>query len=512
MAAWTAGYVADIGYTHGFYRELTPELLRFVCLSRGRQTPSAESLIYCELGCGQGLSLNLLASANPKVQFHATDFNSSQIAGARALVAEAVLSNITFYDQSFVDFVEAPDLPESFDVIALHGIYSWISTENRATIVEFIQRKLKVGGLVYISYNALPGWAAAMPLRRLFADRAAQMGGPIGPRVEQALGFVEQLKATNPAFFRTNPSLGDRFDRIKEQNRNYLAHEYFNRDWTPFYFADVAADLSNAKLSYVGSAALLEQVDAVNLTTEQQQLLAGIGDVAHRETIKDYMVNQQFRRDVFVKGPVTLSPRTGQEAWLGQRFALSTLRADIELKVTGSLGEATLQPEVYSPLLDKLADGPKTVREMVADPAISGLGWARLQQAVIVLVGAGHLQPCLPAKDDSKRAKTTKTFNQAVIERAQDNSDLAYLASPITGGGISVGRFQQLFLRAIGAGKKHPDEWADAAWQVLMSHGQKILKDGKLLESAEENLTELKLQAAIFAEKQLPVLRILGII
>jgi len=320
------------------------------------------------------------------------------------------------------------------------------------------------------------------------------------------------LQKSGAAYFKSVPGLAERFEALKSQNRNYLAHEYLNDAWDLFYHSDVARDLSAAKLSYLGSAALLEQVDAINFTTEHRQLLAGIGDIALRETIRDYIINRQFRRDVFIKGPVSLSSRARHEAWLNQRFALSTTRADIELTVTGSLGQATLQPEVYSPLLNKLADGPKTVREMVADSAISGLGWARLQEAFVVLVGAGHLQPCLPAKDDGKRAKTTKTLNRAVIERAQDSGDLAYLASPVTGGGISVGRFQQLFLRAFVEGKKQPDEWADAAWKVLTAQGQKILKDGKVLETAEENLAELKTQAASFAEKQLLVLKSLHVI
>jgi len=43
-------------------------------------------------------------------------------------------------------------LPD-FDYIGLHGIWSWISDENRQVIVDFIRKKLKVGGVLYISYN-----------------------------------------------------------------------------------------------------------------------------------------------------------------------------------------------------------------------------------------------------------------------------------------------------------------------------------------------------------------------
>jgi hypothetical protein len=512
MSGWSSGYVADLGYTYGFYRELTPALLSLVALARGQYAlePGA-SMQYCELGCGQGLSVNLLASANPQVQFHATDFNPSQISGARTLAAEAGLNNVKFYDTSFSHFADEPGLPNSFDIIALHGIYSWINADLRASVVDFIDRKLKVGGLVYISYNCLPGWSAVAPMRHLMYLHGKAQGGPTGSRLKPAIDFVETIQKAGAAYFRAVPGLPERLEKTKSHNQNYLAHEYFNDAWDLFYHSDVVSDLDAAKLTFVGSAALLEQVDAVNLTPEQQQIMNGIADPTMRETVRDYMMNQQFRRDVFIKGPLTLSQRQAQEAWLDTRFALSVRRDTFEMKVNGTLGEASLQNDVYEPILDRLAEGPKTVRELIANPIIAALGWARLQQALVIIVGTGHVQPCLPAKDDSKRAKTTKAFNRAVILRARDSADLQYLASPVTGGGLAVGRFQQLFLYAVSEGKKQPADWAEFAWQILSGQGQYIIKDGKALESPDENLAELKAQAATFAENQLPVLRSLGV-
>lgn len=172
----------------------------------------------------------------------------------------------------------------------------------------------------------------------------------------------------------------------------------------------------------------------------------------------------------------------------------------------GALGEANLAPDVYNPILDALAAGPKTLRQMVSDPKVDALGWARVTQALTILVGANHVQPCLPAKDEGKRAKSTRGFNRAVMERARDNADLAFLASPVTGGGVPVDRIAQLFLLARETGAKGPADWAEFALQTLLSQGQRLLKDGKALESAEENRAELLARAQSFAEKSLPVL------
>ncbi len=134
MSSWTHGYVADVEYTHGFYRELTPEILRFSALVNGnRVPPSGKPLTYCELGCGQGFTANLLAAANPHIKFYANDFNPTQVANARLLAEEGGLDNILFFDNSFEDFAEEPNLPKEFDIIVLHGIYSWISPETGST-------------------------------------------------------------------------------------------------------------------------------------------------------------------------------------------------------------------------------------------------------------------------------------------------------------------------------------------------------------------------------------------
>ena len=81
----------------------------------------------------------------------------------------------------------------------------------------------------------------------------------------------------------------------------------------------------------------------------------------------------------------------------------------------------------------------------------------------------------------------------------------------LAGGGVSVGRFQQLFIAALKQGKKQPQEWAQFVWNILKSQGQVLIKEGKNLETEEENLSELVLQAQHFA-KQLPNLRLLQII
>ena len=159
MTDWTSGYVADIGYTYGYYQELNPQRVKLAFLNASLVAP--EFGTACELGFGQGLSANLHAAASV-CSWHGTDFNPSQAGFAQELAA-ASGADAHLYDEAFDEFAKR-DMPE-FDYIGLHGIWSWISDKNRAVIVDFIRKKLKVGGVLYISYNTLPGWGTFAPMR-----------------------------------------------------------------------------------------------------------------------------------------------------------------------------------------------------------------------------------------------------------------------------------------------------------------------------------------------------------
>jgi SAM-dependent methyltransferase len=508
MTDWTAGYVADIGYTFGYYTELNPLRVKLAFLNAGLVCPDFGTA--CELGFGQGVSTNIHAAATV-TRWCGTDFNPSQASFAQELATVAG-SDAKLFDQAFAEFAARPDLPD-FDYIGLHGIWSWISDDNRAVIVDFIRRKLKVGGVLYISYNTQPGWAAMVPMRDLLTEHSEVMGAAgqgIVPRIDAALNFAEKLLATNPSYAKANPQIAERVKKIKEQNRNYVAHEYFNRDWMPMSFAEMGRWLEPAKLNFACSANYMDYVDAVNLTADQQALLKEIADDMFRQTVRDFMVNQQFRKDYWVKGVRKLSALTQAEELRAQRVLLATHRGDVSLKVTGALGEATLTEAIYSPILDALADHkPKTLGQLEVAVKDKGINFAQLTQAVMILTGAAHL---LAVQDEAaipKAKKHTDKLNAYLIQHARSSGDISYLASPVTGGGITVARFPQLFLLALSQGKKQPADWAQFVWQLLAAQGQKIVKDGTTLETPEANLEELTSQATTFVQKQWPILKAL---
>lgn len=510
MNDWTSGYVAEIGYIYGYYLELNPQRVKLAFLNAGLVAP--EFGTACELGFGQGLSANMHAAASV-CSWHGTDFNPAQAGFAQELAASSG-ANAHLFDEAFDEFANR-DMPE-FDYIGLHGIWSWISDENRGVIVDFIRKKLKVGGVLYISYNTLPGWGTFAPMRHLMTKHAEVIGADgagIVSRIDGALDFTEKLLATNPLYARANPQVHDRFKQIKDQDRNYLAHEYFNRDWHPMHFDTMAQWLEPAKLTYACSAHYPDYIDGINLSPEQQIFLGDIHDPMFKQSVRDFMVNQNFRRDYWVKGARRLAPLNQAEGLREQRLVMTAHRPDVSFKVKGALGEADLTESIYTPILDLMADYKvRSMGQIEQSVKDSGINFAQLTQAVLVLCGNGAFSA---VQDDTaiiKAKKNTEKLNTHLILKARSSNDITYLASPVTGGGVIVGRFQQLFVLALQQGKKKPEDWAAFVAQILASQGQKILKEGKPLDTPEKHMVELTTQANEFEVKQLPILQALQIV
>ena len=223
---WSEGYFTASGYTYGYYRETSPVFQRFCLLLRGlASSDPGPRAVHCELGFGQGVSVNINAASNPG-QFIATDFNPSHTAHARSMAAGSGCEPRLLND-SFEQLLKRDDLPE-LDSISLHGIWSWVSRDNRSHDQRISFPFLKPGGVLFISYNCFPGWASAYPLRQLFTLHDRYAPGPFdtAKRIDAALKFSATLLAANPGYARTTTGLDERLAAIARQDHDYLAHEY----------------------------------------------------------------------------------------------------------------------------------------------------------------------------------------------------------------------------------------------------------------------------------------------
>lgn len=506
---WNAGYTSEINYTSGYYSELSLARIRLALLCCGIDHGIGENPNYLELGFGQGLSLNI-NTATSSGSFYGTDFNPGQVANAREL-ARAMGKPLTLLEDSFEELVERTDLPQ-FDVIALHGIWSWISDTARAAIVELARKSLKPGGAFYISYNVTPGWSPAWPLRTLLAEHAKREGsGTILDKVEQSINFVDQVIEANAAYFVQNPQLKARLDAIKKLDKTYIAHEYFNANWDPMPFSQVADKLAEAKLTYAANASIIENLSAISLPKAAQPILQAIRDPVMRETTRDYFVNTQFRRDIFVKGARAMSLYDHGKRVEQERFVLLGGPEKCPEKVATVIGEAELRADIYKPLCKALAgfpDGTASIAEMLATKDLSELNRGQVWEVLLILTGAGFVAPVSTSMTPDEDATAAKALNAELLNRAELGTGVEYLAAPRMGSAIQVGRIDQLFIIAIAAKEKDPVEWV---MQLLASQQQLLIVNGETISDLDQTRTELKRMLVEFKEQRDPILRRVGV-
>jgi hypothetical protein len=180
--------------------------------------------------------------------------------------------------------------------------------------------------------------------------------------------------------------------------------------------------------------------------------------------------------------------------------------------VTGSLGEATLQEQIYEPVLSVLAENghrPKVLRDIVAHPQLRSLQFAQALQAILVLAGTGHVSLAQPVSKQTR--SQCSALNRYLCERARGSSEVSFLASPVTGGGVLVPRFQQLFLLTQAPGKRSAHDLAKYGWDTIRRQGQRMVKDGTPVQTDDENVTELIKLAEAFLNR-LPIFESLGIV
>ena len=510
---WAHGYVTDVQYTAGFYRETAPLWLKFLTVFVNQRQSYKENFAFCELGCGQGMNLNLIAAVNPSDSFYGVDFNPSHIANARKVAEEAGLTNVKFYEEDFLEIAgHPPDRWPPFDYIVLHGVYTWVNRDVQKAIMKFIASRLKPEGIVYISYNALPGWAAAGPTRKIIYEFAKRTPGRSDERFRAAIDFIGRLKQAGALFFNVYPSEVARIDKLKNQDMNYLPHEYLTDDWYLHYHIDVANDLLSAKCDYIGSATFTDNIHST-LSEPSRQILASITDTGLRETVRDLMVNQFFRRDVFVKGRNLMLPQEHLQAIQKLKFCLIVPKEEVKLEFNVGYGKVTGKEEVYRPVIEALATSPMTIGELNGLPELKERPVASILEICLLLMHS--TQAHLISEGGKGRAQeTARRFNQTILRRAvMGGASAGIIASPVIGNGVNLDLVQMIVAQVfIQQPTIQFNTLVNEVWKVMESQGRKFIKEGKVLETVEENQKELSDKMRDFVDRRVPLLKMLKVI
>ena len=514
MATWMSGYVADVAYTLGFYRELAPTYLNLTCVLNGVDAlPLTRPIRYCELGCGRGYGTTLLAAANPNVEFVGIDFNPSHIAEARNLATRAAIPNITFIEMGFGEAARSSD-PKlfNFDVVALHGVYTWVEAQIRNDIHQFIRDKLLAGGVVYNSYNVLPGWAPAVPIQHLLMEVANRSSRDSISTIREGFALLNALSEKGSAFVAQTPGMKARIEKMKQQDPAYLVHEFLNSGWQPLFVTDVISNFSEAKLSYVGSASLLENQQDLCVPKDLQPVVSAAPDVAMRELLKDYATNKQFRRDIYVKGPQLLPQREQRRHFEDLVFVSTLASKELPEKFAVPIGEVTPKRETIVALMEAMTDDPATGGDLIKEGAKHGINDGDVILLIILLVNSAAVSPARPDHASVDRSACER-LNKLIFELTASADTHRFVASPVLGSAIPAAFLDRIVAPlASEAPTAKNSEISRKAFERLEKAGQSFRRDGQVLQKTDENIQSLAGPIGEFREDRLPRWRALGVV
>lgn len=269
------------------------------CLGRLFELPTADpgACRVLELGCATGGNLIPMAWYQPQSSFLGIDLSANQVRQGQSMIDRLGLTNIALRQG---DILALGEELGSFDYIIAHGVYSWVPAEVREHLLGLSRALLKPAGLLYLSFNALPGWRMRGMLRDIlrFACR-------------ESLDARAKLDAANAALTRLEQSLGElqalsarymleEIKYLRTAHPSYLLFEYLAEENHAFLFSDFLADTGRHQLRYLCDT----QLSFLFPSTFGSAAEAALGDIADDMELEqwlDFVSARNFRRCVLCR-------------------------------------------------------------------------------------------------------------------------------------------------------------------------------------------------------------------
>jgi hypothetical protein len=231
-----------------------------------------------------------------------------------------------------------------------------------------------------------------------------------------------------------------------------------------------------------------------------------------RETLKDYLLNTSFRKDVFVRGAQHIGVRRQSELLEQIGLALTVPRSATSAKMKLTLGEVNGREELYSVVFDALAQRPHTLAELQQLPALAGQNIHALVQVAALLAASNQAAFYFPTADGADHGSAMR-LNATLAAQTRYGDEHQALCAPLLSNGIAANFLERLFLAAIHQqAELTPEGLARVAWQIMGPSGRRLQKDGVTLPSEQENLALLEIHAKGFLTIGLPLWRTLQVL
>ncbi len=435
-------YVDDIPFPSRVHSHLSPTRMAYVAALNGFDPPRPRGkFVYCDLGCGNGLTVNALAAVYPDAHFYGVDFNSLHIEQACEIRDRAGLDNVTFIQSGFEEL--DPDSLPAIDFMGMMGVYSWLDAKALRGVHRILAENLKPGGLFCVEFMVMPGMIAVVPVWHLLQALAPPSEGDSRERAVRALRMLKELDRVGLGYLAQHPTAQRAVQSYVRQFEtgsggvDHFAHNALAGGFQPRYVNEVCAELGESGLRYGGR--MVERLNDPELAANARQvtILNGIEDRITRELFLDFMRNDYNRNDLFVKDSAydrkaALGYLREEVGWTMRNPAAAPAR---QFGLPGNR-TASLDGEAYDHVRACMRSGSPTLRGIGTATELSDETCLTLAHRLRV---GGDILLCQPGSVGAlpealpERIAFADAVTPCILERSLTYRFLAQLVSPVTG-------------------------------------------------------------------------------
>ena len=257
----------------------------------GLVAPLVPQAKILEIGCAMGQNLISIATSMPEAICIGVDISPKQIEHARKEAQALQLTNIVFIEANIMDLVGELG---TFDYIICHGFYSWVPDDIRQNLFSVLHQFLSPLGLLYISYNTLPGWSESHMIRSLVQS--------ISPGLNwhaDQIPMIDQWITSLPASSIKSRYENLWFNHFRNQPEFYKRHGIFAEFNTPRLISELVAEAQEHGLHYITDSSLKRDFPIhkyLDVSTQSKHLAR-----IDRIQLLDFAQYTTFRSSIFSK-------------------------------------------------------------------------------------------------------------------------------------------------------------------------------------------------------------------
>lgn len=277
-----------------------------------------------EIACSEGANLIPMAYAIPSSEFVGFDLASLPVERGQRRARDLGLRNLRLFQSDLL--AVGPELGH-FDYIIAHGLYAWIPEVVSDRLLALCGELLSENGVVFVSYNTLPGSYPRLAARDALLFGSAGIEDPLD-RVTAGLEFLDFVAKARPDDDLFGALLQDQIQRMQKRGPAVTCHDEMTGAYRPTYFSHFVEHANRHGLQYLDESELPPPPDP-SYSMEIQSALesAAGGDFFLKEQLLDFVRWRTYRENLLCRAGRTVAREFAPERFRDLLFASQTTPA-----------------------------------------------------------------------------------------------------------------------------------------------------------------------------------------